>query len=157
MKNTFVKTALILGILFVCVLIAGSGTYYWQRAIAQENEAFLKHRIADLEQNNSELQHQIDELGQQLCKGIWKDGACTVLSCGDSDANEKPDDIHIKGIVTFTNEDGAITTIYDECNGSKTQVNEGWCYESPEGSGNYVPGSLVYDCPFGCFEGACNK
>jgi len=44
---------------------------------------------------------------------------------------------------------------YDECNGSSTQVNEMWCYESPAGSGNFVPGRTVYDCPYGCLDGAC--
>ncbi|MBN1168994.1 hypothetical protein JXA63_03840 [Candidatus Woesebacteria bacterium] len=77
------------------------------------------------------------------------------LNCVDSDAEEAPNDIFIKGNVTYTNEVGTQSVLYDECNGSNTQVNEKWCYESPEGSGSYVPGTLVYDCEHGCNDGAC--
>jgi hypothetical protein len=156
-KNTLIYIVIISVIVFVCVLFTGGGVYYWQEIVSQKNQAVLLQKIADLEQDNAKLQQQIDELGQKLCQGSWKDGACTVLACGDSDGNETPNDIYIKGIVTYTDENGVPATMYDECNGSKTQVNEGWCYESSEGSGNYMPGVMVYDCPFGCFDGACNK
>lgn len=77
--------------------------------------------------------------------------------CMDTDAHEKPDDIYIKGRVIFLDESGNEATMYDACNGSKTQVNEMWCYESPEGSGDFVPGRMVYNCPNGCFDGACDR
>jgi hypothetical protein len=156
-KNTLVTFLFMSAAIFVCVLITGSGVYYWQRTISQKNQTVLQEKIGVLEQENIKLQQQIDDLGRKLCQGTWKDGVCTVLACGDSDANESPNEIYIKGIVTYTDESGVPATLYDECNGSKTQVNEGWCYENPEGSGNYTPGVMVYDCPFGCFDGACNK
>ena len=77
--------------------------------------------------------------------------------CLDSDASEKPDDIYIKGEVVYLDQSGEERTLPDECTGSKTQVNEMWCYESPAGSGQWVPGRMVYDCPLGCFDGACNR
>jgi len=80
-----------------------------------------------------------------------------MKTCVDSDVNEKPDDIYIKGSVTYTDENGISTTIYDECTGSKIQVNEMWCYESPQGSTNYVQGRMIYNCPKGCLDGACIK
>ena len=82
-------------------------------------------------------------------------GICVTSSCVDSDVNEKPDDIYIKGNVTYTDENGVATIVNDECIGSKEQVNEMWCYESPQGSGNYVQGRMIYDCPNGCLDGAC--
>lgn len=77
--------------------------------------------------------------------------------CLDSDGNQKPDDIYIKGEVIFLDKSGNEQTLLDECNGSRTQVNEMWCYENPAGSGQWVAGRMVYDCPLGCFDGECNR
>jgi hypothetical protein len=92
-----------------------------------------------------------------MCKGAWVDGECILNTCIDSDASEDPEDIYIAGSVTTTNHQGVATTRYDTCTGSKRQVNELWCYESPQGSGNFVMGRLVHDCPYGCDQGACVK
>ncbi len=84
-------------------------------------------------------------------------GKCIVKTCVDSDVNDKPNDVYIKGSVTYTNEAGISTKVYDECTGSAEQVNEMWCYESPAGSGNYVQGTQVNNCENGCLDGACRE
>ena len=55
--------------------------------------------------------------------------------------------------MVFTDGNGVGTTVYDECSGSKLQVNEMWCSESTNGSGNYVQGRTVYNCPKDCLDG----
>lgn len=50
---------------------------------------------------------------------------------------------------------GNFSVKHDECSSNKTQVLKGWCYEHPSGSGNYVDGRKVFDCEFGCEDGAC--
>jgi cell division protein FtsB len=152
-------------------LLVGGGVYFWQQSVLREqttdltnqldkaksDNAILRAKLEDLEKSASEEATEKEVVEKKACKGIWKDGECTNLTCVDSDVNEKPDDIYIKGNVTYMDEDGVETVVYDECSGSKTQVNEMWCYESPAGSGNYVQGKMVYDCVNGCLDGACTK
>jgi regulator of replication initiation timing len=157
-------------ILIVAALVGG-GMFFWQQNTSKnqvadfktqlnvlqiENQA-LKTQIQTLEKTASEAAAQKEEIEKKTCKGVWKNGACMKSTCVDSDVNEKPNDIYIKGTVTKTNENGVATVTTDECTGSKTQVNEMWCYESPAGSGNYVPGKMVSNCPKGCLDGACIK
>ena len=170
MNKKLLLNVIITGIIILlCSGIVGGGVYYWQSTILRQKEALLQQRIDELEENNidltrqieeleqgnSDLDRQINELKQTTCQGTWKNGECVLQTCGDSDGSEKPDDIFIKGSVTFTDKNGLVTTLYDECNGSNTQVSERWCYENPQGSGNYVPGTMVYNCSLGCFDGAC--
>jgi hypothetical protein len=63
-------------------------------------------------------------VNQSNCAGTLVNGVCMISSCIDSDANEKPDDIFIKGKVTHTNKEGVVNIVYDKCNGTNTQVNE---------------------------------
>ena len=165
--------AIILAVVITASIIGGS-VYVWQSQRVKELQDeinALQSQInqiqaikSQLEESRKQLQQQITdvekeklELEKKYCKGTWKNGICVGLSCVDSDVNEKPDDIYIKGKVTYTDENGVATTVNDECTGSKKQVIEMWCYESPRGSGNYVQGKKVYDCPNGCFDGACVK
>lgn len=67
--------------------------------------------------------------------------------CTDSDGGK---DYYTKGYVTSGGK-----TYYDECSGSKLQVNEKYCYIS--GTGEKVVGTSVYTCPNGCSEEACIK
>jgi hypothetical protein len=123
---------------------------------AEEKEALEKQATNLTEQLVRDRASYVD-LQKKCCKGAWKDGVCMISTCIDSDVNEKPNDIYIKGSVTYTDQNGIATTVYDECSGTNLQVNELWCYESPKGSGNYVQGRMVYDCPKGCLDGACLK
>jgi len=66
-------------------------------------------------------------------------------------------DIYTQGTTIFSDKSGNLSTVLDYCTGSKLQVNKNWCYESPLGSGNYVDGDIVFDCPNGCVDGACVK
>lgn len=102
-----------------------------------------------------ETQRKTEETQKKNCKGTLIDGECVYKSCIDSDVNEKPNDIFIKGKVSYTDENGVERELEDQCNGSGTQVNEMWCYG--QNSGDYVNGRMVYDCPLGCFNGACRK
>ena len=124
------------------ILIIGSGAFYWNQQRIQNN---------DLKAQNSALLAQ----AQANCKGTWNNGSCTPNTCLDSDASQKPNDIYIKGNVVYTNDNGVSTTTTDQCSGSGEQVNEMWCYESPAGSGNSVPGNQVSNYPKGCLDGAC--
>lgn len=103
------------------------------------------------------IKNEKNAIEKAYCKGTWNNGVCLMKTCVDSDVNEKPNDIYIKGKVTYTNEQGVSTVVNDECTGSNLQLHELWCYEMPEGSGNYVQGDMVYDCPRGCLDGACIK
>lgn len=137
------------------VIGSRSSSLEYQLEQMQIENAELKNRLEDLEIAASEAIAEKEEIERKTCRGIWQDGVCVQTTCIDSDVNEKPDDIYIKGYVTYTDENGVETTVYDECTPSKTQVNEMYCYESPAGSGNYVAGRMVYDCENGCFDGAC--
>lgn len=148
----------------ITALVIGSGVYFWQQSqinslkkTLQSENSELKSQIDKLVTEQDDLKQQIQEIEQKACKGIWKNGVCIKSSCVDSDVNEKPSDIYIKGSVAFTDENSISSTVYDECTGSKQQVNEMWCYENLSGSGNYVQGKMVYDCPKGCLDGACIK
>lgn len=155
----------------ITAVLAGGGMFFWQQntykkqVLDLENQlgqvrndnTTLRAKMEDLENVASEAAAEKEEIEKKACKGVWKDGVCVKSTCVDSDVNEKPDDIYIKGKVTYTDENGVETIVYDECSGSKTQVNEMWCYESPAGSGNYVRGRMVYDCDNGCLDGACIK
>lgn len=121
----------------------------------QNTKSQLEKEKSQLEREKLQLQKEKLELEKKYCRGVWKDGRCITTTCVDSDVNEKPKDIYIKGYVIYTDENGVSTRINDECTGTLNQVNEMWCYESPLGTGNYVPGRRVYDCPKGCFDGAC--
>lgn len=105
----------------------------------------LYNRTNSISQENTE---RLNELERQIEEEV-------KTTCIDSDVNEKSNDIYTKGTITLTDKDGEETVRYDECTGSKTQVNEMWCYESPKESGNYVGGRMVHDCPLGCLDGAC--
>jgi len=137
------------------VLVLSGSIYFWQKSVLQRVQKEMEERIVLLQQEVASAEKKVEDIEKKHCKGVWENGVCLLLSCVDSDINEKPDDIFIKGSVTYTNKEGVTNTVYDECNGSKTQVNEMWCYESPKGSGNYVQGNMVYNCPKGCFDGAC--
>jgi hypothetical protein len=65
------------------------------------------------------------------------------------------DDLYIKGSVSYSDGKGAKETRDDECVGTGLSVNKTYCYESPFASGNFVPGKIVYNCQFGCGDGAC--
>jgi hypothetical protein len=73
-------------------------------------------------------------------------------TCTDSDPNN---DVYTKGSVTTSL--GGQKTVYDYCSGTGKQISEMWCYESPKGSGNYVNGNMMKDCPNGCYDGRCLK
>lgn len=65
------------------------------------------------------------------------------------------DDLFVKGNVSYSDRKTAKKTTDDECTGTGLQVNKTYCYENPYGSGNFVPGKIVYNCPLGCSDGAC--
>ncbi|MDD3647417.1 MAG: hypothetical protein PHS44_02855 [Candidatus Dojkabacteria bacterium] len=144
--------------------MVGSGVYFWQQSILEKEKDSLGQVKDSLEREKRSLEEDIVSLEEDIlsykkmyCKGTWQDGVCLLSTCIDSDVNEKPYEIYIKGSVTYTDKNGVATTVYDECTGSKLQVNEMWCYESPAGSGNYVQGKMIYDCPNECLDGACIK
>lgn len=144
----------------ITTLIVGSGVFYWQQYIFKNQIADLKTQLEEIDQlkeENGRLETNLEEIGEKTCTGVWQNGICIKSTCVDSDVNEKPDDIYIKGTVTYTDENGVETVVSDECTGSKEQVNEMWCYESPSGSKNYVQGKMVYNCTNGCLDGACLK
>jgi len=153
------------GSIFLVSLIVG-GIYFWQESKIKKSHNLymekisilndrLNNRILELEAEKNLAEQEKDLIERKTCKGEWKNGICVIKTCVDSDINERPDDIYIKGNVVYTDVNGVSNTIYDECTGTKKQVNEMHCYESPKGSGNYVQGREVFDCQNGCFDGAC--
>ena len=169
-QKGFSKVAIIISLVFI-IFVAGGGVYGWQVYEAKKTQDTLQKQILQIKKEKQsilEKQEQVIlqaekekmELEQKYCKGAWKNGVCVVKTCVDSDVNAKPKDIFIKGGVTYTNENGVSTTVYDSCSGdglSGGQVNEGWCFESPEGSGNYIQGKVVFNCNNGCMDGACRQ
>jgi len=165
-KNTLL---LIFVSVFLTAILVGGGMFFLQQAMNNNLNSSLNQQLEQIQIENAQLRDKLEDLEiaaseaiaekeaieKKTCKGIWQNGVCVQSTCIDSDVNEKPDDIYIKGYVTYTDENGVETTVYDECTPSKTQVIEMWCYESPAGSGNYVAGRMVYDCENGCFDGAC--
>jgi Na+-transporting NADH:ubiquinone oxidoreductase subunit NqrC len=145
--------SILVSILATAILVGG-GVFFWQQNSYKKQALDLEKQFEEIA---SEAAAEKEEMEKKTCKGVWKNGVCVKLTCVDSDVNEKPDDIYIKGNVAYTDENGVETVVYDECTGSKTQVNEMWCYESPAGSENYVQGKMVYDCDKGCLDGACIK
>jgi len=150
------------------VLIIAPGFFAWQllkknnelnssKAALEQEKSTLQQDISELQQQTEMLKNEKIEIEKLACKGAWKDGACVKNTCIDSDVNEKPNDIYIKGSVTTTDQNGVATTVADECTGTEEQVNEMWCYESPAGSGNFVGGREIFNCPKRCFDGACIK
>lgn len=73
----------------------------------------------------------------------------------DGPASINFEDIYEKRSVAYSDARGAEKTTDDSCSDSRKQVNKFYCYENPFGSGNFVPGKVVYDCPLGCSDGAC--
>jgi hypothetical protein len=138
-------------------LLTGTVVYFWQQLQVNTMRTQFQSELNGLKQKITTVEKEKKEIEQITCKGVWKNGICIQSSCIDSDVNEKPNDKYIKGSVTYTDENGVSTTVYDECSGSKRQVNEMWCYESPSGSGNYVPGKMLYNCINGCLDGSCIK
>ncbi len=176
--NKSPKYLLVYVLVLLTAIVVGGGVFFLQQSTHQKmldqlkNEniesarillemkaenAVLETKLGDLERIASAATAEKEEVEKKTCKGLWKNGICVKSACVDSDVNEKPDDIKIKGTVTYTDENGVATTVSDECTGSKLQVNEMWCYESPAGSGNYVQGSMITNCPNGCLDGACIK
>lgn len=175
-QERFKKQVLIVvALIFVIILIAG-GVYFWQESKIKKLDDFntekintLNNRMLELEAEKNTAEQEKDKAEQakdiaeqkqdlierKTCKGEWKNGVCVMKTCVDSDINKRPDDIYIKGNVVYTDVNGVSNTIYDECTGTKKQVNEMYCYESPKGSENYVQGRELFDCPNGCFDGAC--
>jgi hypothetical protein len=164
-------TILVAASILLAVVLTGGAVFVWQQyegnktrdifnkqldAINSSNQNLVK-QLEILKESAQKAESEAEDIAKKTCKGVWKNVVCVKATCVDSDVNEKPQDIYIKGNVVFTNEDGVDTTVYDECTGSKQQVNEMWCYESPSGSGNYVQGRMVYNCPKGCLDGACTK
>lgn len=177
-SSKFISFLIVFLLLLITAVVVGGGVFYWQKTGSEKQTNELKasinkmtDEILTLKQEKTRLASEASqavkaksdaetkakEIEQITCKGVWKNGICVKSTCVDSDVNEKPDDMYIKGNVTYTNEKGVETVVYDECSGSKQQVNEMWCYESPAGSGNYVQGKLVTNCPKGCLDGACIK
>ena len=169
--NPIVTKNKTLFLIIATALLVGVAMFLWQQysinSIREEFKAqlesssiesknLMQQNIILTEEKNKAVAER-DDIAKKTCKGTWQNGVCVQSTCVDSDINEKPEDIYIKGSVTFTDANGVATNLYDECSGSKLQVNEKWCYESPSGSGNYVQGNLVYDCPSGCFDGSCVK
>lgn len=183
-KNSKTLLVVLVSVLLTTLLVGG-GVFFGQQSVLNEKTADLNYQLEQLRNDNIQLRTILEELEktvidttvqneelekeaseataekeeieEKTCKGVWVNGVCVKSTCVDSDVNEKPDDIYIKGNVTYTDENGVETVVYDECTGSKIQVNEMWCYESPSGSGNYVQGKMVYDCEKGCLDGACIK
>jgi hypothetical protein len=134
-------------------LIVGGGAFTWMYFNLKD----LKTQIHQLEQqlpNIVNLENQTRQFQEQLSESREMN-KLIKSPCIDSDVYEKPNDIYIKGKVVCSNEEEVETVYYDECSGSKTQVFEMWVYETPKGSGKYVAGKMGYDCPSGCFDGAC--
>jgi hypothetical protein len=77
------------------------------------------------------------------------------LSCTDSDTDRNPNPIYFKGVVTIVYDGGGEVSVADECAESFLKVKEYWCSENSVGSGSYALGKTEYDCPKGCFDGAC--
>lgn len=77
-------------------------------------------------------------------------------TCFDSDENSEDGGIYTRGYVRHQQPGSGQVTAYDNCAG-QNDLNEFWCYESPESSGNKVPGRIVHTCPAGCVGGVCIK
>ncbi len=175
-KNKKKNFLLIVVSVLVTSVLVGGGIFLWQQNNFEKQITDLRDQLEKVETDSEALENQVkdleevaknleevaleatagkEDIEEKTCKGVWKNGICVKSTCVDSDVNEKPDDIYIKGSVVYTDENGVETEVYDECTGSKIQVNEMWCYESPAGSGNFVQGKMVYDCPGGCLDGAC--
>ncbi|MCA9381917.1 hypothetical protein KC660_00740 [Candidatus Dojkabacteria bacterium] len=159
-KTTQNPILLIVVSVLLTALFVGGLVYFWQNQQSTKLQKQIDNLEAQVKQEQSlktQAETEKTDLEETYCKGTWQNGVCILQTCVDSDVNEKPEDIYIKGTVTYTDDSGVSNEVSDECSGSKNQVNEMWCYESPSGTGNYVPGKMVYDCANGCLDGACIK
>lgn len=127
-------------------------------------------RISQLQQQLVELEIALNQTEQKVNNLTIEKQAlekkCSLLTptptwvpvntgCVDSDANEAENGIYVRGYTTYINVRKGESIVYDECSGSKRQVNERYCYKVTRD--DYAPAVKVYDCPQGCENGACVK
>ena len=125
----------------------------------EEEKKQLESKVTELQTQVEQLQRDLEEQKKQsstvqnpsLSQSQSASPSQAKTQCLDSDGKN----INIKGYVLITSANGTQRTIYDECTGTGQQVREPWCYEQPQGSGNWVDGLQIYDCPNGCVDGAC--
>lgn len=166
-------------------LLVGGSVFIWQNENLKKQTAELNSQLMQIENSNKELQERLElmeiessvaveqasefaeqasqtaaenaELSKKLCSGVYINGVCVKATCVDSDVNEKPNDIYISGSVTYTNpydSVGAEGEFKDKCTDG-TQLQEMYCREKNEGSGNWEPATSIENCTNGCFNGAC--
>jgi flagellar basal body-associated protein FliL len=162
-KNNTLLIIIAVFVVFLFTIVAG--IVFWKQQnnhlmetekIKNENPILIA-KIKDMENSVSKAISEKENIEKATCSGTWRNGVCIRTTCIDSDVNDKPNDIYIKGTVTYTDTNDKATTVSDFCSGVGNQINEMWCYESPKGSGNYVQGNMGYTCTKGCFDGACKK
>lgn len=135
----------LVAVIFVLSLIASvfiAGVFVWKELETQKriDKISMENRyIGDID-----LEKFIDD-----CKGVWQFGKCVPLNCKDSDAELASASIYNKGYMAHLDEAGQPLIFWDECAGSGTQVNEGWCGD------NGLGGVSSVNCPNGCLDGAC--
>lgn len=165
------KKNLVLGLLLVAAIGGTGGTFWWSQETLKKANAEHDKKLSDIngqlqtatsELNDlktqlTEVRTQKEELEKKHCLGVWKDGACKLRTCVDSDGTETNSGfIFIPGTVTYSDDNGEPATLNDECTQNRKQVIELYCIESPERSGNLVYDKKIYDCPSKkCVEGAC--
>jgi hypothetical protein len=121
------------------------GVFVWQEIKIQKlNNKIYVQKSPSI--NDIDIEKLIEN-----CDGVWQFGKCVPLNCKDSDAELSSDDIYNKGYVATLDDKGEPLVSWDECNGSGSQVIEGWCTD------NGLGGALVYNCSNGCVDGACLK
>ncbi|MBN2459664.1 hypothetical protein JXB28_05240 [Candidatus Woesearchaeota archaeon] len=90
------------------------------------------------------------ELGQAVntAGSATTTGGITYTSCTDSDGGKI---YRLKGTVTYTWVNGSYSGDYnvtDRCSYTGGVLNEYYCLGT-------TPLSLIYTCPYGCYDGAC--
>ena len=145
--------------MLITALIVGGGIYYWQNSIAldyqkgleeaQQQIVLLSEKINEIEQDKADIEQAKLDLEEKNCKGVWENKECIMSTCRDSDGDRAPDDIYIKGEVTYMDKNGNYVTSWDECTGTDIGILENWC------NGDSYGGRRGSTCVNGCTDGAC--
>ncbi|GEM_PF-4596761 len=95
-------------------------------------------------------------IGQQQSASSTLTAQAPKKAACDGPSLIAPEDLYAKRSVNYTDTSGITATLLDKCIASG-QVSKTYCYENPGVSGNFVAGQVVYDCSYGCNDGACKK
>ena len=96
--------------------------------------------------------HPQDKIG---CPGYFENDECILPSgCIDYDYL----DYFKRAAVIYKNPDSTgLITVFDKCTADGKQVVENTCHLDPIKQSEFIHEENIYDCPYGCDNGACRR